>query len=89
MITSKRPKKQIPENNERIDIQFEKLIKNVIEEQGYINQSDLKEFSKDLLNEIEPLISKYVKKHFNEIGKYIISITNNNDLMENKDAKNS
>lgn len=92
MITSKKVKKNLTDEVEKKDgpdLQFEKLIKSVIEDQGYIKESELKQFAIDILKQIEPLISKYVKKHFHEIGNYIINNINTENIVEKKDAKNS
>jgi len=94
MITTKTKKQPVEKvekkEKETADLQFEKLIKNVIESQGYIKQSDLKQFAIDILDQIEPLISKHVKNHFYEIGNYVINnINNDNTILEKKDAKAS
>jgi len=94
MITEKTKKQPLEKKekkvNETADLQFENLIKKVIESQGYINRSDLKQFAIDILDQIEPLISKHVKNHFYEIGNYVINnINNNQPILEKKDAKTS
>ena len=90
MISTKAKKQPVKnEKKEDPNLQFEKLIKQLIEDQGYVKESDMKQFALDILNQIEPLISNQVKKHFYENGKYIINNTNNSSNLENKDAKAS
>lgn len=94
MITTKIKKQPVEKvekkEKETADLQFENLIKKVIERQGYINRNDLKQFTMDILDHIEPLISKHVKNHFYEIGNYVINnINNNQPISEKKDAKAS
>ena len=90
-------KKQIVDKEEekpleKTDSVFEELIKNVIGKEGYIKEADLKAFTSELLEQIEPLISKYVKHHLFQIGNYITEHTEpltNKKIGEDKDAQTS
>jgi len=77
---------------DKINLQFEEIIKSVIEEQGYFKEKDVKPLMTTILNEIHPIIAKYVKQHFLEIGQFIINSNNStesNQNGENKDAQTS
>ena len=75
---------------EKIDLQFEKMIKSVMEEQGYFKEENVKSLVNEILLQLEPIIAKHVKNHFYEIGTFIINNINNKpSIVENKDAKAS
>lgn len=71
------------------DLQFKKMIKDIIKEEKYFSPNDIKELVDNILVNIEPMIAKYVKIHFNEIGKYIINLTNKSNNNEDNNAKTS
>jgi len=86
--------KNKPEDNAAV--LFKKLIKDTIAEEGYFKEKDIKQLMTNILNEIDPLIAKRVKKHFYEIGLYMIKdgkqckdTTKNQDPGDKKDAKTS
>jgi len=90
MISSKSKKKpEVKNEKDGFESQFENLVKNVLEDLGYVKEADLKDFVAQILEQIEPIISKQIKKHFNEIGTYIVNNTNNNNIVEKKDAEAS
>ncbi len=66
------------------DSQFKKIIKDIISEE-YFKKEDIKQLTKDILKEIDPLIAKYVKNHIKEIATFMLS----NIDKEEKDAKTS
>jgi hypothetical protein len=67
------------------DLQFNKIIKNIISEEKYFKEENIKQLMKDILKEIDPLIAKYVKNHIKEIAIFTLS----NIDKEEKDAKTS
>ena len=84
LLSDKNNKKQ---SGEKIDLQFEKMIKNVMEEQGYFKEKDVKKLIDTILNNLEPMIAKHVKKHFYEIGKYVTDNINNKPNLEDKNGE--
>lgn len=52
--------------------QFKEMIKNIIKEENYVTNNDVKRFIKEILEELDPLIAKYIKEHFVIISKHII-----------------
>jgi uncharacterized protein YktB (UPF0637 family) len=70
------------------DNKFEDIIKEIVKdfnnEQEYFKNSDVKQLTIDILNEMDSLISNHVKKHFIEIGNFLI---NNLTVKENEDKK--
>jgi cupin superfamily acireductone dioxygenase involved in methionine salvage len=64
--------KKIKESDE-FENHFKDMIKGIIREEGYIKDEELKNSMTDLLTELDPLIAKYVKNHFREIGYFIIN----------------
>jgi hypothetical protein len=72
---------------------FKKLIKDTIEEEGYFKEKDIKQLMTNILNEIDFLIAKRVKKHFYDIGLYIVkndnSSTNMNESKISGDKKDA
>jgi len=52
--------------------QFKEMIKNIIREEEYVTNNDIKTFIKETLEELNPLISKHIKEHLVIIAKYII-----------------
>ena len=52
--------------------QFKKMIKDVIATEGYFKEKDVNLLMTNILSEIDKLIAKQVKKHFYEIGHYMI-----------------
>jgi hypothetical protein len=84
--------KNKPEDNAAV--LFKKLIKDTIAEEGYFKEKDIKQLMTNILNEIDPLIAKRVKKHFYDIGLYIVRNDNSStNITQNpgdkKDAKTS
>ena len=78
------------------DTLFKKIIKDTIAEEGYFKEKDIKQLINNILKEINPLIADQVKKHFYDIGHYIVrnSETNINSKQidntgDKKDAKTS
>lgn len=66
-------KKQDPV--EGFDLQFKNIIKNIIKEEEYFKEENIKELMSDILKEIDPLIAKHVKKHFTEIANHLLNIS--------------
>ena len=60
------------EESEKFDLQFKKMIKDVIAEEGYFKEENIKNLITSILSEIDPLISDHVKKHFYEIGSLLM-----------------
>jgi len=93
MISSKRKGAQMSKEEKNVtdgfDLQFKKMIKDIIKEERYFNPNDIKELVDNILVQVEPMIAKYVKIHFNEIGKYIVNLTNNSNNNEDNNAKTS
>jgi len=84
--------KNKPEDNAAV--LFKKLIKDTIAEEGYFKEKDIKQLMTNILNEIDLLIAKRVKKHFYDIGLYIVRNDNSStNITQNpgdkKDAKTS
>ena len=84
--------KNKPEDNAAV--LFKKLIKDTIAEEGYFKEKDIKQLMTNILNEIDTLIAKRVKKHFYDIGLYIVRNDNSStNITQNpgdkKDAKTS
>jgi nucleoid DNA-binding protein len=74
-------KVKIATEPESFDLQFKKMIKEIIVEEGYFKERDIKDLMDSILKEIEPLISKHIKNHFYEIGNFIM---NNSEPIVNK-----
>lgn len=70
--------------NDEFDVQFKNIIKNIIKEEGYFKEENIKILIKDVLEELDPIIAKYVKQHFKEIGNFILK-----NSIEEKNAKTS
>ena len=76
------------------DTLFKKIIKDTIAEEGYFKEKDIKQLINNILKEINPLIADQVKKHFYDIGLYIVRNDNSStNITQNpgdkKDAKTS
>jgi len=83
-------------NDDNIDNQFKKMIKDTISEEGYFKEKDIKVLMNQILSEVDKLIAKRVKEHFYEIGKTISIISkteeqteSNPDKKQNEENKNA
>ena len=83
-------------NDDNIDNQFKKMIKDTISEEGYFKEKDIKVLMNQILSEVDKLIAKRVKEHFYEIGKAISIISkteeqteSNPDKKQNEENKNA
>jgi nucleoid DNA-binding protein len=81
---------------DNVDILFKKMIKDTIASEGYFKEKDIKQLMTNILKELEPIIAKHVKKHFYEIGNYVvkenepkINVTQTEKTGDKKDAKTS
>lgn len=54
-----------------VDLQFEKMIRSVMEEQGYFKTEDVKPLMEEILKSIEPIIAKHVKEHIFQICNHV------------------
>ena len=82
---SKSIKDASSDSTKDFDSQFKKIIKDIILEEKYFKEENIKQFTKDILKEIDPLISSHVKKHIQEIAFFILGKINK----EENDAKTS
>lgn len=71
--------------------QLKEIIKEIVKEENYFKEKDTKVLMKDILEEIDPIIAKHVKKHLQEICYFLLERFNipNIKSSEERDAKNS
>lgn len=81
---SKNTKNKIDPSKD-FDSQFKTMLKDIISEENYFKQDNIKQLMEDILKEIEPLIAKHVKNHIEEIAKFMLTKIDK----EEKDAKTS
>lgn len=55
------------------DTQFKDMIKNIIKEENYFKEEDIKKLAQNILKEIDPLIAKHIKEHFREIANLMFT----------------
>ena len=72
---------------EGFDLQFKNIIKNIINEERYFKEENIKILVHDILKEIDPLIAKHVKKHLKEIASFILEMDDSSK--EEKNAQTS
>ena len=60
-------------SGENFDVQFKNIIKNIITEEKYFKEENIKNLTKDILKEIDLLIAEHVKHHFREISYFILN----------------
>lgn len=76
-------------DQDEFSVQFRKIIIDIMNEQKYFKEEDVKTLMKEILENIEPLIAKQVKKHFNEIGFFIVKHTEEKSEITNGEDNNA
>ena len=74
---------------EKNELSFKETIKDIISEEEYLKTKDIKLLIPEIMKEFDPIIAKYVKRHFKEIGNFIVKNSeeiSDNDKNEVKDA---
>jgi nucleoid DNA-binding protein len=87
MITTKK-KEPVKKDNiepENFDLTFKKMIKEIISEEKYFKERDVKDLATSILEQVEPLIVKHIKLHLSAIGQYIVNITTDPKEIDRKD----
>ena len=90
MITAKKKEiqKKEKDNNtgpENFDLQFKKMIKEIIIEEGYFKERDVKDLATSIIEQVDSLIVKHIKLHLSAIGQYIVNITTDPKEIDRKD----
>ena len=67
------PKEKQPD---KFEIQFKKIIKDIIDEEKYFKEENVKDLVKRIVDQIDPLIAKHVKEHLRVIALSVLESSN-------------
>lgn len=77
-------------NMEVIEKVFEKMIDQRLEVfWNKTREKNVKEVASEIIEILEPVVAKHIKKHFNEIGKFITMNSEDTEKREEDYAQNS
>ena len=64
------------EQPDKFELQFKKIIKDIVDEEKYFKEENIKDLMKRIIEQLDPLIAKHVKQHFKALALLAVEVSN-------------